>query len=94
MPSRQQARTAPPAPEDWDNFLATGTKGPLLRVMDKVLVNYGTGGGCSVFVYEYDRSAITGEAQFVRSDDRLNAEQHLKASGIWDHLMAKEAQKP
>jgi len=89
-----QARTGSAAPEDWENFLATGTKGPLLRVLDQVLLNYGAGGGCSVFVYEYDRSAITGEAQFVRSDDRLNAEQHLKASGIWDRLMAKEAQKP
>ena len=89
-----QARTDKSALEDWENFLATGTKGPLLRVMDQVQVNYGTGGGCSVFVYEYDRSAITGEAQFVRSDDRLNAEQHLKASGIWGRLMEKDAQKP
>ena len=71
--------------EDWQNFLATGTKAPLLRVMDRVPVDYM--GGCSVFVYEYDRSAITGETQFVTSDSRLNTEQHLRASGIWDHLV-------
>jgi len=53
--------------------------------MDAIPVNYGGGGGCYAFVYEYERSAVTGETQFVSSSS-LTAEQHLKASGIWDAL--------
>jgi hypothetical protein len=77
-----QAQTSP-TEDIWQNYLRDGTKAPWLSVMDAIPLNYGGGGGCSVFVYEYERSAVSGEAQFVTSS-ALTAEQHLKASGIWD----------
>jgi hypothetical protein len=79
-----QARLSPGA-DDWQDFLRQGAKAPFLRVMDPIRVNYGSGGGWYVFVYEYQRSAIGGETQFV-SSSKLTAEEHLRASGIWDAL--------
>jgi hypothetical protein len=74
-----------PGADDWQDFLRKGAKAPFLRVMDATRVNYGSGGGWYCFVYEYQRSAIGGETQFV-SASKLTAEEHLKASGIWDAL--------
>ena len=85
-----QMRSSPPL-DSWSNFLRDGTKSPWLDVMDAIPVNWVSGGGCSAFVYEYERSAVTGDAQFVTSST-LTAEQHLKAAGIWDAL-AREGKK-
>lgn len=79
-----QKPTSPPA-DKWQDFLREGTKAPWLRVLDAIPVNYVGGGSCSAFVYEYERSAVSGEAQFVASSNQT-AQQHLKASGIWDAL--------
>jgi hypothetical protein len=79
-----QAKT-PPGADDWQDFLRKGAKAPFLRVMDSIRVDYGSGGGWYAFVYEYQRSAIGGETQFV-SSSKLTAEEHLRASGIWDAL--------
>lgn len=79
-----QASGASPSPAAWQDFLARGAKAPLLRLMPSTNVNYGAGGGWYCFVYEYQRSAITGETTFVTNG--MTAEQHLKASGIWDAL--------
>jgi hypothetical protein len=70
-------------PDKWQEFLAQGAKAPLLRLMQDIRVNYGAGGGCYAFVYEYERSAIGGQTKYVATS-QLTAEQHLKASGIWD----------
>lgn len=74
-----------PDPDKWQEFVAQGAKAPLLRLMQDVRVNYGAGGGCYAFVYEYERSAISGQTSYVGVSP-LTAEQHLKASGIWDAL--------
>jgi hypothetical protein len=69
----------------WQDFVSKGAKAPLVRLMQDVRVHYGAGGGCYAFVYEYERSAISGETKYVGAS-QLTAEQHLKASGIWDAL--------
>jgi hypothetical protein len=74
-----------PSTDDWQDFLRKGAKAPLVRVMESTRVDYGGGGGWYCFVYEYERSAIDGETQFI-SSSKLDAEQHLRASGIWDAL--------
>ncbi len=85
--SNDPVTQAPSSPgvDDWQDFLRKGAKAPFLRVMDPVRVNYGAGGGWYVFVYEYQRSAIGGVTQFV-SSSKLTAEEHLRASGIWEAL--------
>lgn len=74
-----------PSTGDWQDFLSQAAKAPLVRMMEGVRVNYGAGGGCYAFVYEYERSAISGETRYV-GVSQLTAEQHLRASGIWDAL--------
>lgn len=79
-----QRPSSPPA-DKWQDFLREGTKAPWLSVMDAIRVDNTGGGGSFAFVYEYERSAVSGEAKFVSSSNQT-AEQHLKASGIWDAL--------
>lgn len=74
-----------PSTDDWQDFLRKGAKAPLMRVMESTHVSHAGGGGWYCFVYEYERSAIDGETQFV-SSSKVDAAEHLKASGIWDAL--------
>ena len=71
--------------ENWQKFVREGTKAPFLSVLDNIRVNYGARGGATAFVYEYVRSAISGETQFVPSS-ALTVPDHLKKSGIWSAL--------
>jgi hypothetical protein len=67
--------------DDFQEYLRKGTKAPLLGPLKKIpFLAFQREGGCYVFVYEFERSAIDGEVHPVITG--LTAEQHLKAAGI------------